>query len=70
MKPMDLNKYTEKLVEKKIADEVDRRVDIKVDAMIKFISVYMRGSLRKHKISEDRADKIVADLLGELESKG
>lgn len=67
---MDLNKYTEKLVEKKIADEVDRRVDIKVDAMIKFITVYMRDSLRKHKISEDRADKIVSDLLGELESKG
>jgi hypothetical protein len=70
MKPIDLNKYTEKLVEQKIADEVDRRVDIKVDAMLKFITLYMRDSIRKHKISEDRADKIVADLLGELENRG
>ena len=70
MKPIDLNKYTEKLVEQKIAVEVDRRVDIKVDAMLKFITLYMRDSIRKHKISEDRADKIVADLLGELESRG
>ena len=67
MKSIDLNQYTEKLVEKKINDEVDRRMELKVAAVTKFITTLLYDSLRRNKIGGDRADKIIQDMIDSME---